>query len=142
MKNIQATDTTILPYPSDKIYSVLIDLNAYDGWWPKRFSFTVLDNGNAMVVKNGPFVQWKATIIETKPHEHIRFRYNGMWEGEASWSITQKADTTTVTYSINIHPNRSWLRVLSSIVDIGKLHSLQMKDVFRSLSVRLEQLPE
>ena len=81
-------------------------------------------------------------MTEIKPEELIRFRYEGTWIGEACWIISSTPTGSTVEYRVDLEPRPLWLKILQKVVNLGKVHSHQMQNVFRALGQRVDRVAE
>jgi len=142
MSHIKISDSAVLPHPAGIVHFVLQDFRAYGEWWPKPFRFTMLEDDRAMRVQHGRLVSWTATVTEIKPEELIRFRYEGTWIGEACWIISSTPTGSTVEYRVDLEPRPLWLKIVQKVVNLGKMHSHQMQNVFRALEQRVDRVAE
>jgi len=139
MPELKSKDSILLYYPAEKIYRVLTDFASYPAWYPKdiKFSIGYLDKkviGTTLSIQNSPFVKWEAKITGFKPNELIGIDYiNGAWLGKTKWELHEKGPQTLLTYEIDLHVNKGWLRLLWNIINFGKYHSKQMHAIFKNL---------
>jgi len=142
MTHLKVADSVTLAHPAGIVHFVLQDFRAYGGWWPKPLRVTVLEEDRSVHIRNGPLVSWTATMIENKPGELIRFRYEGTWIGEACWVMNATHSGCTVEYRVDIEPRPVWLKLLQKVLNLGKRHSHQMQSVFRALEQRVDRVAE
>ncbi|HET9870858.1 MAG TPA: SRPBCC family protein, partial [bacterium] len=107
-------------------------------WWPRSIRFQVdpgpVKVGTRMRVSNQGLVRWTAEVTDIQENKKIMFRYfDGAWDGTAAWTLTPEGSGTRVAYSIDIVPVPFWLKALSGVLDLGKIHSKMMAGVLASL---------
>lgn len=144
MGRVIARDERILSHPPERVYKALMDVEQYQTWWPRPFTFRVLGPlpaqvGTRIRVSNGALVSWTATITALEPSRRVAMRYSeGAWSGETAWSLERtNLDATRLIYEIDLQPGQGWLRALGAVISLSRLHSRQMDRVFTALQRRL-----
>lgn len=144
MERIQQEDSIVIPTTPDRAFQVLADLHAYKDWWPRTIRFRFEDEGPVRVgtkmrISNQGSVNWTAEVTAIEPGKRIAFQYGeGAWEGAAGWTLTPENGGVRVAYAIDIVPVPLWIRILGKVVDLGKMHSRQMRDILKRLESHLQ----
>jgi ribosome-associated toxin RatA of RatAB toxin-antitoxin module len=138
MTPTQATDRRILPFDVADVYAALLDFQNYPRWWPAQLRVRVLKAtadhvGSQIEVRprGGWFICEVGPVIHEK---EILIRYvEGVHRGTGRWTFEKVAEGTCACYQIDLEP-QGWLpRLLSNVMDFGKLHSRSMTEVFDGL---------
>lgn len=139
MGELKATDSVILNYPVDYIYRTVTDIASYSKWWPHevKSELEYLDPaiiGTRINVQNGPFVKWQSVVTGFKTNRLLAIDYvEGAWIGKTAWRFEETSAGTKLTMEIDIMCNRLWLKAVSRVINLGKMHSKQVKKIFRNL---------
>jgi len=142
-RTIAAIDETILPYPPAEVRRMVADLAHYQDWWGPPYRFETVDDrqggvGTAVRMSNGSFLLWTATVSEADA-ERVMLRLDqGVWAGEARWSVSECQEGTRLIFRIDVDPRPLWLRLLSRSMDFKRRHSMQMFRVFKRLRDRMD----
>lgn len=140
MGELKATDSVILNYPVDYVYRTVTDIASYSKWWPHEIKSELahLDPaiiGTTINVQNGAFVKWQSVISGFKTNRLLAIDYvDGAWIGKTAWRFEGIPEGTKITMDIDISCNRLWLKAVSKIMNLSKMHSRQMQKVFRNLN--------
>jgi ribosome-associated toxin RatA of RatAB toxin-antitoxin module len=139
MKRIIACDCQEYPYSPEVIYQVLADIPGYKDWWPWGITVKVIKktseglDSKIEVWASGGWFRCKTTSLNPPNRVNIDY-YAGVVSGESYWSIEALGNgMTKVGYTIDLEPYGVIPRMLSNIINISKLHSLQFKRVLSSL---------
>ncbi len=80
----------------------------------------------------GPGFKWE--IVDVKLNEEVTVKYfDGLYSGIGIWQIEKVRDKTELTYKIELRDNSILIRSMGRFVDLQKLHSNMMKNVFFKL---------
>jgi ribosome-associated toxin RatA of RatAB toxin-antitoxin module/predicted enzyme related to lactoylglutathione lyase len=146
MGKLKAKDSIVFGYPVDFVYRTVTDIASYGKWWPHevRTELEYLDPniiGTRLRVQNGPFVKWLSVISGFHPNKLLAIDYvDGAWKGKTRWSFEEISfSETRLTMEIDINPNRMWLKAISGVFNLSKIHSRQIAGIFSSLGRYLEQ---
>ena len=145
MGELRANDSVELDYPVDFVYRTVTDIASYDKWWPReiRSELEYLDPaiiGTRINIQNGPFVKWQSVVTGFKTNRLLAIDYiDGAWIGKTKWSFEETRLGTRLTMDLDISCNRLWLRAVSKIVNLGRMHSKQVRKIFRNLEHYLEK---
>jgi carbon monoxide dehydrogenase subunit G len=142
---IRATDEVVVPIPREKVWDLLSDIRGYSRWWPTSLGLRILSVGHDPVgaelevnpARGRPF---RCRVISVEPPSRMRIQYfGGFIEGTGEWRLEQAASGTRLTYSIDAQA-RGWLvALLSLVMNLGAVHSRQMREVFKNLSRILQE---
>jgi uncharacterized protein YndB with AHSA1/START domain len=91
-----------------------------------------------MRISNQRLVRWVAEVTAIEPNRHIAFRYiGGAWDGTAEWILEPEAGGVRVIYRVDIVAIPLWIRAIGRFVDLGALHSRQMREALENLGARV-----
>jgi ribosome-associated toxin RatA of RatAB toxin-antitoxin module/catechol 2,3-dioxygenase-like lactoylglutathione lyase family enzyme len=139
MGELKAKDSVILNYPVDYVYRTVTDIASYSKWWPHevKSELEYLDPaiiGTRINVQNGPFVKWQSVVTGFKTNRLLAIDYvDGAWIGKTAWRFEETSKGTKLTMEIDIMCNRLWLKAVSKVINLSKMHSKQVKKIFRNL---------
>ncbi len=143
MGELKAKDSVLLNYPVDYVYRTVTDIASYSKWWPHevKSELEYLDPaiiGTRINVQNGPFVKWKSVVSGFKTNKLLAIDYvDGAWIGKTAWRFEESAAGTQLTMDIDINCNRLWLKAVSKVINLGKMHSRQVARIFANLGKHL-----
>ncbi len=144
MGELKAKDSVLLNYPVDYVYRTVTDIASYSKWWPHevKSELEYLDPaiiGTRINVQNGPFVKWKSVVSGFKTNKLLAIDYvDGAWIGKTAWRFEESGGATRLTMEIDINCNRLWLKAVSKVVNLSKMHSRQITRIFANLGKHLE----
>jgi catechol 2,3-dioxygenase-like lactoylglutathione lyase family enzyme/ribosome-associated toxin RatA of RatAB toxin-antitoxin module len=139
MGELKAKDEVILNYPVDYVYRTVTDIANYDKWWPRevRSELEYLDPaiiGTRINVQNGPLVKWKSVVTGFNTNRLLAIDYvEGAWTGKTAWRFEETAGGTKLIMEIDINCNRLWLKAISKVMNLSRMHSKQIKLIFTKL---------
>lgn len=145
MGELKSKDEVILDFPVDYVYRTVTDIANYGRWWPHevKSELEYLDPaiiGTQIKVQNGPFVKWKSVVKEFKINRLLAVDYvDGAWKGKTSWRFEEIKTGTKLTMEIDINCNKLWLKAVSKVVNLSKMHSKQIHLIFRNLDKYLTE---
>jgi len=146
MGELKAKDSVLLNYPVDYVYRTVTDIASYSQWWPHevKSELEYLDPaiiGTRINVQNGPFVKWKSVVSAFKTNKLLAIDYvEGAWIGKTAWRFEETAaGGTKLTMEIDISCNRLWLKAVSKVINLSRMHSKQITGIFANLGKYLEQ---
>jgi hypothetical protein len=140
-------DEGILPFREDPVRRVLADVARYGEWWPRGLRFAALpaaspDAGVRVRISGGPLQSWSATITDVEAGRIAASLSDGVWEGEARWTLRPVTEGTAAVLRLEVDPVPWWLRLAVRTMDLPRRHSRRMKAVFEALRRRLAALGE
>ena len=145
MGELKAKDSVILNYPVDYVYRTVTDIASYSKWWPHevKSELEYLDPaiiGTRINVQNGPFVKWSSVVSGFKTNKLLAIDYvDGAWTGKTAWRFEEIAEGTKLTMEIDISCNRLWLKAVSKVINLSRMHSKQITRIFANLRKHLER---
>ena len=140
MGELKASDSVLLNYPVDYVYRTVTDIVSYSEWWPHevKSELEYLDPaiiGTRINVQNGPFVKWKSVISGFRTNRLLAIDYvDGAWTGKTAWRFEETPEGTKLTMEIDINCNRLWLRAVSKVINLSRMHTKQVQGIFRNLN--------
>jgi hypothetical protein len=136
---IRATDTIEIPCASDVVWPVLRDLMDYPRWWPASLRLRVITDraeglGTEFEVRPRGGRAFRCRVEDLSEGRWIRMRYHGdLIEGSGVLRLEASGGGSRVTYELDVRA-RGWLvAFLARFMDLGSVHSRQMREVLRSL---------
>ena len=144
MGELKAKDSVLLNYPVDYVYRTVTDIASYSKWWPHevKSELEYLDPaiiGTRINVQNGPFVKWKSVVSAFKTNKLLAIDYvEGAWIGKTAWRFEETPGGTKLTMEIDISCNRLWLKAVSKVINLSRMHSKQISRIFANLGGYLE----
>jgi len=144
MGELKAKDSVKLNYPVDFVYRTVTDIANYDKWWPSevKSELEYLDPaiiGTRINVQNGPFVKWRSVVSGFKTNRLLAVDYvDGAWTGKTAWRFEEIPGGTKLTMEIDISCNRLWLKAVSRVMNLSRMHSKQISRIFGNLGGYLE----
>ena len=139
MDRIQATDSRVLPFTAEKIMPVLLDASTYPRWWPSAIAFTLLKQtadgvGSEFEIRPYGSHAFRCRIERIDGLKRIETRYyEGVYAGTGAWTLTPEGTGTRVEYSVDLEIKSFAVKMMARMVDVGKLHSKLMSEVFTGL---------
>jgi uncharacterized protein YndB with AHSA1/START domain len=120
------------------VFDALLDCQNYPRWWPAQLRVRALHitpDGVGSRIEIRPWGGWFiCEISQVVPYSEIRIEYvQGVHRGTGRWTLEQVADGTRVCYQIDLEPQGWFPRLLSNVLDFGKMHSRSMRQVFEGM---------
>ena len=85
-------------------------------------------------MQNGPLVKWKSVVTGFKTNRLLAIDYvEGAWTGKTAWRFEETRGGTKLIMEIDINCNRLWLKAISKIMNLSRMHSKQIKLIFAKL---------
>lgn len=137
---IRAYDDCFIPAPREQVWAVVSDIGGYPAWWPSFLRVRVLREGAIggeveITPRNGRAFRCRVTAID--PPTSMTMEYDGPVRGSGMWMLAPEDDGTRVSYALDTHAKGWIVRAISWFVDLGGIHSAQMRAVFEGLSRRI-----
>jgi ribosome-associated toxin RatA of RatAB toxin-antitoxin module len=138
MRKVLAEDAAVIACPPDRIWQAIADFNSYQKWWP----------ASVRIVVRRVTPEFVGSQVEIKPYggraflceaESIRdglelqLQYFGVYRGIGVWTIAESGSSSHVVYRIDLEIVDPFMKLLSYIVSIPRLHSKLMREVFNGL---------
>lgn len=142
MTAIAARDQTLLPATPEQLWAVLADIRGYPGWWPQDLRVRVIIHESGLVgseveIRPRGGRPFKCRVIAADPPHRMEMRYfGGFVDGTGVWEITPASGGARVSYTLEAHAHGWLVALLARFMDLGKIHSRQMRGVFEGLSLK------
>ena len=138
MRKVQAEDVVVIACPSDRIWRAIIDFNSYTKWWPASVRILVHRVtpelvGSQVEIKPYGGRAFLCEVESIRDGVELRLRYSGVYRGIGVWTIAESGSSSRVVYRIDLEVAGSFVKLLSYIVSIPRLHSKLMREVFTGL---------
>jgi ribosome-associated toxin RatA of RatAB toxin-antitoxin module len=143
-KRIQSKNTKTFPFSAHQIWETIIDFEKYSEWWPSTVKLEVLEmmkglKGSRIKAKPYGGLAFVCEVVDVQPRAKLLMEYSGVYKGTGGWSITENDGHCGVEYDINLEINNAFIRLLSYLLPVEKIHYNLMNDVFSGLEKRLER---
>lgn len=144
VRRVHADDRRTLPFSVSEVFNAILDFQHYPKWWPKQLRIRVLRTttdflGSQIEVRpmGGHFT---CEVVGIEQNQSIQIAYvDGLHRGTGMWSFEAVGDETAVSYRIDLEP-QGWLpRLLSHVMDFGRIHSNEMQQVFDGMETWLKR---
>lgn len=145
MDRIQASDSRVLPFAAEKIMPVLLDATTYPRWWPAAITFTLLKQvpggvGSEFEIKPYGTHAFRCRIEKIDGLKRIDTRYyEGVYLGTGYWSLEPEGGGTRLGYTVDLEIKSFAVKMMARMMDVGKLHSKLMDEVFTGLEKVLKE---
>ncbi len=143
MKQIHTVSSAVLPFEVGTVWRCLTDVASYPLWWPgsikvKVISVTEQLLGSKIEIRPYSGMPFYCEFVGCASDEKLVMSYSGLYSGVGVWTLTQTGELTKVDYEINLEIKSRFVRLLSYVVPIDKIHSKLMNDVLLGLENRLK----
>ena len=127
MKKLHSINSIVIPYPAEEIWQVITDLNSYQLWWPtsvKTKIIIITENLPGSQIEIKPFggLPFYCEIIESVPNSKLVMKYSGLYSGLGVWHVKEINKMTEVVYEINLEINNIFVRAVSYLIPVNKIH--------------------
>ena len=138
MRKVQAEDETIIACPSDRIWRAITDFSSYQKWWPASVKIVVHRVtpelvGSQVEIKPYGGRAFLCEVESIRDGSELRLRYSGVYRGTGVWTIAEGDGHSRVVYRVDLEISDPFMKLLSYIVSIPRLHSKLMREVFGGL---------
>lgn len=146
MTQIKASDSIKLKYPSDKVWSVISDIQSYKKWWPELVNLEIIQPnseivGTILIASPLGGKSFSIKVEDVFPGSEIVLNYfDGIYRGFGKWLIRNDSDCTQLIYEVNLDIVDRFTKILSYLVPVSKIHSLIFKRIFRNLEKYLGEV--
>jgi len=137
MRKVQAEDEAIIACPPGRIWQAITDFSSYQKWWPASVRIVVHRVTPELVgsqVEIKPY-GGRAFLCEVESIRYgveLRLQYSGVYRGIGVWTIVESG-SSRVLYRIDLEVADPFMKLLSYVVSIPRLHSKLMREVFSGL---------
>ena len=138
MRTVQAEDEAIIACTSERIWRAIIDFNSYTKWWPASVRIVVRRVtpelvGSQVEIKPYGGRAFLCEVESIRDGVELRLQYSGVYRGIGVWTIAESGSSSRVVYRIDLEIADPFMKLLSYIVSIPRLHSKLMREVFEGL---------
>ena len=138
MRRINAEDEAVISCPPDLIWQAITDFSSYQKWWlasvrivVRRVTPELL--GSQVEIKPYGGRAFLCEVESIRDGSELRLRYSGVYRGIGVWTIVESGSSSRVVYRIDLEVADPFMKLLSYIVSIPRLHSKLMREVFEGL---------
>jgi ribosome-associated toxin RatA of RatAB toxin-antitoxin module len=145
MRNIQTTNSKILPHSAIQIWKVITDLSSYSAWWPSSIKIRTLCLSNELIgsrIEVRPYggQAFCCEVSSVHDRKELTFKYSGIYSGTGTWTISETNGQSCVTYKIELKIQNTMIRLLSFVLPVASIHSKLMQEVLVGLGQYLGKL--
>lgn len=145
MQKIHSVNSITLPFSAEAIWEVLTDISSYSLWWPSTLKTKVLNVtqeliGSQIEVRPYGGLPFICAFAASVDHLELTMQYSGIYSGTGIWKLSETNGRTKVDYEINLDINNRFIRLLSYVMPVDKVHYKLMDEVLFGLKNRLESL--
>ena len=138
MRRIHAEDAAVIACPPKLLWRAIIDFNSYTKWWPSSVRIVVRRTtpeliGSQVEIKPYGGRAFLCEVESIRDGSELRLRYSGVYRGIGVWTLTEGEGHSRVVYRIDLEVADPFMKLLSYIVSIPRLHSKLMREVFNGL---------
>ena len=135
-----ARDEVFVAAPVADVWQVVADVAGYVCWWPRALGLRVITGGligAEVEIKpyNGGAFRCKVTAAD--PPRSMTMEYLGFVRGRGEWILTGDEAGTRVVYALDTVAEGWPARLVGLFIDLGDMHSAQMRKVFDGMKRRL-----
>ena len=138
--HVKASDWQVFPYPTKKIWPVLLDFGKYHEWWPFFVFFKlgyIREGFIGSMYKLRPY-GWKEftnTVSAIEVNQKISIEYSGNFmTGRAEWHLEELPQGTQVAYDMDGQIDDLCVALVGVLIDLHAIHSFSMKRIFTGLA--------
>ena len=143
MRQIHSMNSITLPFSAQQIWKIITDITSYSLWWPSTFKIKVLKStqhvlGSQVEVRPYGGLPFFCEFSECVDNVKLIMKYSGIYSGLGVWTLTEMDGRTKVEYEIDLKINNPFIRLLSYVVPVDKIHYDLMDEVLAGLENRLK----
>ncbi len=138
MRNTRVTDCRTVPRSPERVWDALTDFARYPAWWPASLRVRVLRVSPGLVGSRFEVRPWGSRFVcevgAVVPGREMVVRYvEGAHRGTGVWTLRPDGAGTRVCYVVDLEPCGPLPRLLSHVLDFGRIHSAGMAQLFDGL---------
>lgn len=142
MKQIHSINSITIPFSARNVWEVLTDIKSYPLWWPPILNIKVLNATHDLIgsrVELRPYggLPFMCEFSESVEPVKLVMKYSGIYSGLGVWTLSETNGRTKVDYEIHLEINSLFIRLLSYMVPVEKIHYTLMDKVLLGLENRL-----
>ena len=139
MRKVQAEDEAIIACSPGRIWQAITDFSSYQKWWPASVRIVVRRVtpelvGSQVEIKPYGGRAFLCEVESVRDGVELRLQYSGVYRGIGVWTIVESGSSSRVVYRIDLEVADPFMKILSYIVSIPRLHSKLMREVFEGLA--------
>lgn len=143
MRQIHSINSIIVPFSTQHIWKIISDITSYSLWWPSSIQIKVLNAtkdiiGSQIEVRPYGGLPFFCEFSEHINNDKLIMKYSGIYSGFGVWTLKEMNDQTKIDYEINLEITNLFIRLLSYVIPIEKIHYKLMNEVLFGLEKRLE----
>jgi len=143
MKQIHSVNSITIQFSAQQIWMLLTDISSYSLWWPSNIKIKVLNStenfiGSQVEVRPYGGMPFFCEFFECINNVKLVMQYSGIYSGLGVWTLTEINDQTKIDYEINLEINNLFIRLLSYVVPVEKIHFKLMNEVLLGLENKLK----
>lgn len=143
MKQIHSLNSITVPFSTQQIWKIITDHTSFSLWWPSSIKIKVINSSQDIIgskVEVRPYggLPFFCEFSEYANNEKLVMKYSGIYSGLGVWTLAKINDQTKIDYEINLEINNLFIRLLSHVIDIEKIHNKLMNEVLLGLENRLK----
>jgi len=145
MKNIQTTNSKILPHSAMQIWKAIADLSSYSAWWPPSIKIKTLHLSKELIgsrIEVRPYggQAFCCEVSNINDSKEFTLKYSGIYSGTGIWTIAEINGQSLVTYKIELKIQNTMIRLLSFALPVTSIHSKLMEEVLTGLGQYLGEI--
>lgn len=143
MKQIHTVSSAVLPFDAGRVWRCLTDVASYPLWWPRSIKVKVINAteqllGSKIEIRPYGGMPFYCEFVGCASDAKLVMSYSGLYSGVGVWTLTRTDGLTKVDYEINLEIKSRFVRLLSYVMPIDKIHSKLMDEVLLGLENRLK----
>ena len=144
MKQIHSVNSITIPLPARQIWTILTDIPSYPLWWPLTLKIKIRNAtqdviGSQVEIRPYGGMSFYCEFSEMVEPVKLVMQYSGIYSGLGIWTLTEMNGQTKIDYEINLEVNNPFIRLLSYVIPVEKIHYKLMNEVLLGLENRLNQ---
>jgi ribosome-associated toxin RatA of RatAB toxin-antitoxin module len=145
MKQIHSINSITIPFSAQQIWTVLTNIPSYPLWWPSTLKIKVLNAtqnviGSQVEIRPYGGMPFYCEFSQSVEPVKLVMKYSGIYSGLGVWTLSEINGQTKVDYEINLVINNLFIRLLSYVIPVEKIHYKLMNEVLLGLESRLKKI--
>jgi len=145
MKQIHSINSITIPFSARQIWTILTDIPSYPLWWPSTLKIKVLNTtqniiGSQVEIRPYGGIPFFCEFSQSVEPVKLVMKYSGIYSGLGVWTLSEMNGQTKIDYEIYLEINNLFIRLLSYVVPIEKIHYTLMDKLLFGLESRLKKM--